>query len=652
MDFFEAQDRARRRSGRLVILFILALLGTVAALYVAAIFIAKLASGDLDRPASWWQPELFLGVAVLTLLVSGIASLTRWLALRAGGPAVAERVGGRRVSPDTTDIRERTLFNVVEEMSLASGVPVPAVYVLPGEPGINAFAAGYSPADAAVAVTEGALERLSRDELQGVIAHEFSHILNGDMRLNTRLSALVFGILALSILGRGVLRAFGRVRVSGSSRRGKNDGGGAVLIAILAAGFALLVIGYIGHLFGKLVQAAVSRQREFLADSAAVQFTRNPAGIAGALKKLGGLSVGGRMDVSTAGEISHFCFAQNFRSDFGDLFATHPDLATRIRAIEPGWDGKFTAPAVISRPEHKPAAPSAPSSAARANMLAAFGGPAAAHLDAAVLLGASGDLSPATMRAGQAFHSAIPEPLRDAAHDPRRVSALCFTLCLPHDGTPLEPLLALIAKRSTPADARLAEDLHAQVVALPAALRLPLLQLATPALRQLEPGASATLLDTLDALVHADGRVTPHEFALQKILHRTLGLASSPRDALRVLAPNQVANELSLALSVAARAEAADETAAAQAFARAAVQFNGLQPPLAYRPAGPSDIDELDLALEHLAHTPAPFRKRILQAFATAFAADQKLTQTEADLLRAFAAALDCPLPPVLPVSA
>jgi Zn-dependent protease with chaperone function len=680
MDFFEAQDRARRRTGRLVVLFGLAVLGTIAALYLAFVGITALVNlratangGSLEHypeamrglsAIDWWQPGALKAVTLLVLPTVALSALSKWWDLRAGGPAVAHMVGGREISPSTTDLRERTLLNVVEEMALASGLAAPAVFILPDESAINAFAAGYSPADAAIGVTRGALERLDRDELQGVVAHEFSHILNGDMRLNTRLTALLFGILAVGVMGRTLLRLVGNFRVSGSSGRGK-DGGGGLGLVLVAAGLALLIIGTFGHLFGKLIQAAVSRQREFLADAAAVQFTRNPAGIGNALKKLGGAALAGHLQTPGASEISHFCFAQNFRSSFGGLFATHPPLATRIRAIDPAFDGRYLESRVTpsslagGSPWHPAGATGAAEGASHLFAAPAAANPASlpsdtAGIDPARLIDAAGQLSSAAVAAARAFMAEVPEIFREAVHDPARVPALCFALCLPHGATAatLEPLLALIARHADPAAARRAAELHLALAPVPSTHHLPLLQLAAPALRRLEPADAATLLDTLQALVHADGALTPHEFALQKIVSRTLGLAASPRDALQVLSPGDVAGELSLALSTAARIEAADETAAARAFARAAMEFNGLQPPLAYRPEGPADVDELDLALDHLAHTPAPFRKRVLLAFAAALTADSRLTQAEADMLRAFAAALDCPLPPVLPVSA
>jgi Zn-dependent protease with chaperone function len=305
MDFFEAQARAHQRTKRLVFLFAFAVLGTVLAGYASVMFGLRYA-GDIERQTrptgsrhqaaktalftGWWEPRIFLWTAGGTLAVVGFASLYKWSQMRAGGSAVAEMVGGRAVDLKTTDLRERKLLNVIEEMSIASGIPMPAVYVLEDEPGLNAFAAGLTSSDAAVAVTRGTLDKLTRDELQGVIAHEFSHILNGDMRLNVRITAIVFGILVIGLLGRGLIQALFRGRV----RSGGKKKGGEIPV-ILAIGLALMIIGYVGYFFGRLIQAAVSRQREFLADASAVQFTRNPGGITGALKKIGGYALGGTM---------------------------------------------------------------------------------------------------------------------------------------------------------------------------------------------------------------------------------------------------------------------------------------------------------------------------------------------------------------------
>src|SRR4051812_7989234 len=268
------------------------------------------------------QITLFLASTLGTLGIIGTGSFFKTLSLARGGRAVAELLDGRLGNPNSTDAQERKLLNIVEEMAIASGVPVPQVYVMDGEPGINAFAAGHSASDAAVSVTRGALTMLTRDELQGVIAHEFSHLLNGDMKLNLRLMGLIFGILCLTVIGRVLIRTSGK----------KNP--------LPLLGLALIIIGWVGVLFGRLIQAAVSREREFLADASAVQFTRNPSGLAGALKKIGGLAEGSQLQTNRAEEASHFFFANGLKSRFFG-FATHPPLIERIKALDPSFDGKY-----------------------------------------------------------------------------------------------------------------------------------------------------------------------------------------------------------------------------------------------------------------------------------------------------------------------
>ena len=340
-DFFDRQDHARRQTRRLVVMFALAVVVIVMAVYFVAVAVTGVVGEEpflrLDTPypdALWWHPLLFLWVALGTLLVIAVGSLYKISELAAGGEVVALMLGGRAVNPQTTDLAERRLLNVVEEMALASGVPVPPVYVLDREPGINAFAAGHQPGNAVVAVSAGCLRCLTREELQGVMGHEFSHILNGDMRLNLRLIGAVNGILVLAIVGYYILRSAGEVRSSDSK-----SAGGAAGIALL--GVVLLILGYIGVFFGNLIKSAISRQREFLADFSSVQFTRNPAGISGALKKIGGLGAGSRIRDSHAHEISHMFFGDAFAGSFFNLFATHPPLVTRIKAIEPDFDGRF-----------------------------------------------------------------------------------------------------------------------------------------------------------------------------------------------------------------------------------------------------------------------------------------------------------------------
>ncbi len=364
MDFFEAQVRARRRTARLVVLFVCAIAGLVAVGYFSTVAIwrevgssvsdGSAYNGRVEADHSWWEPQLLAGIAIGTCAVIGLASFFKWAQLRSGGRVVAEMVGGRRINTATTDARERQLLNVVEEMSLASGVPVPGVYVLDKEVAINAFAAGHTADDAVVAVTRGTLDQLTRDELQGVVAHEFSHILNGDMRFNLRMTTVIFGILVIGLIGRTVLLSLRHVRVRSSGN--SKGGGGGVVLALVVIGLLLLVLGYVGYFFGRLIQAAISRQREFLADASAVQFTRNPGGIVSALRRIGGYAAGSRLESARSAQIEHFFFAQGFRSSLAGLWNTHPPLRERIQAIDP----TFKPVAVPSMPSSPP--PPAPHS--------------------------------------------------------------------------------------------------------------------------------------------------------------------------------------------------------------------------------------------------------------------------------------------------
>jgi Zn-dependent protease with chaperone function len=663
MDFFEAQARAKKRTTRLVVLFAFAVAGTIAAAYFAAVFgFGAVGRGEQrrharsydysDAPAacSLWQPRLFAGVSLVTLAIIGLASLVKWNEFSSGGSAVARSVGGRRVNPHTTDLNERRLLNVVEEMAIASGVPVPDVYILDDEPSLNAFAAGLTTGDAVIAVNRGTIEKLTRDELQGVIGHEFSHILNGDMRLNLRITAIIFGILVLGVAGRGILWALGHGRFRG----GKNSGG--IVIAVALAGLALLLIGYVGYFFGRLIQAAVSRQREFLADASSVQFTRNPAGLAGALKKIGGYALGSTMQSTKSTAIGHFFFAQAFRSNFGGLWATHPPLAERIRSIDPQWDGTMFAPPNVVNVERESFnrslspvsafdAPLGESPLERggAQRRGVSGSPSVAALSA---VSAIGTLTPAQLANAQLLLEAVPARLRDASRSPDEAPALLCALLLDADPVVRARQRALVTTHAGDAALVMIDELDAPLRALGPEHKLPLVQLALPALRNLPPAQLPPFLETLDELVHADGRVTAFEFALQKLLTRALALGETPaRAVVQIYSFNAVTAEISAVLSVLAHAATSDPAAAKSAFAAGAAQLKLIEGKLAFSPA--SDFAALDAALDKLATASGPIKQRTLVAAAHVVSADGRVLITEGELLRAIAATLDCPMPPL-----
>jgi Zn-dependent protease with chaperone function len=516
MDFFEAQARAHQRTKRLVFLFAFAVLGTVLAGYASVMFGLRYA-GDIERQTrptgsrhqaaktalftGWWEPRIFLWTVGGTLAVVGFASLYKWSQMRAGGSAVAEMVGGRAVDLKTTDLRERKLLNVIEEMSIASGIPMPAVYVLEDEPGLNAFAAGLTSSDAAVAVTRGTLDKLTRDELQGVIAHEFSHILNGDMRLNVRITAIVFGILVIGLLGRGLIQALFRGRV----RSGGKKKGGEIPV-ILAIGLALMIIGYVGYFFGRLIQAAVSRQREFLADASAVQFTRNPGGITGALKKIGGYALGGTMVNPHAGEIGHFFIAQAFKSNFGGLWATHPPLAERIRAVDPSWDGQLFEPEAVVDIKNETFATAGFGGGQRFSAAETLQRVHATQPDVpppriiaplafkpAAIVTDIGALTESHFRHAQLLLDTIPARLREATRDPATAQALVYGLLLNGDKAARDQQQAIVTEHAGPESTTALAALRPALSLLDHAARLPLLQLSLPALRSLDHGRSGPL---------------------------------------------------------------------------------------------------------------------------------------------------------------
>ncbi|WP_313465809.1 M48 family metalloprotease [Pseudomonas nitroreducens] len=426
MNFFEHQDRARKQTGRLVLLLTIAV--------VCLVTLTSLALGWLWRHlgepalhltsrASLPDPELYLSVAAVIVGVVVLGALYKQVQLSAGGKVVAESLGGRLLNLSASNADERRLLNVVEEMALASGSPVPPVYVLE-DGSINAFAAGLTPRDAVIGITRGAIEQLDRNELQGVIAHEFSHIHHGDMLLNTRLTALLHGMLLLGLIGGMLLRGWSEtstgVRISSRSSSNDKNGGGSVVLLVIGAGVVLYVLGYVGTFFGQLIKASVSRQREFLADASAVQFTRDPSTIAGALKKIGGNPLGALLSAPRAAEFSHMYFGDGVGSSW---FDTHPPLKDRIRRVDPGWDGNYpkfeprldvalmNKQAWTSAVTGQPYQPSAVDVA-----VAAVGAPTIAHLQEA-----------------RSTLQRLDERLQRAAHDSEGAEALVYGLLLDSD---------------------------------------------------------------------------------------------------------------------------------------------------------------------------------------------------------------------------
>ena len=581
MDFFEKQELARRRTKWLFVYFVLAILGIIAALHFGFCAIFGQAFDD-------WE---ILGVTAAGVIGSvGIASLVKIIQLAKGGKAVAEMLGGTPVDPATTDPSERRLRNVVEEMSLASGVPVPSLYIL-DEDSINAFAAGYGPTDAAIGVTRGCIENLTRDELQGVVAHEFSHILNGDMRLNIRLMGLLSGILFLAVLG-GVL-----VRIAASSPRGRssNEKNNASLAALLlGAGAVLYLVGWIGVFFSKLIQAAVSRQREFLADASAVQFTRNPQGIAGALAKIGHLT--SRLQHPRAREASHMFFGNGLAESWFNLFATHPPIKERIAQIAPNLELSEATPPPLPRNSSVNAA---------ASML-----------------------------------SSLPAGSIEASRETRHGRALVFALLVSGNDSALQTLEPGIQGEVL--------SLIDQCGPLSSAQKIALVDLSIPALRGMPREDYRSFRSTVKNLVEADGQIHLFEYTLQKLLVRHLDafFEKPGRGRVQFMSLIPLLPDAGVLLSALANADDATAEGHEAAFDAGLEAMGKSASAFPISHLDTVNLVDFDKALDRFAEASPTVKKEFLGACAAVVVHDGVVNDTQFELFRAMADTMDCPIPP------
>lgn len=634
MNFFEHQDRARKQTGRLVLLLTIAV--------VCLVTITSLALGWLWRHlgepalhltsrASLPDPELYLSVAAVIVGVVVLGALYKQVQLSAGGKVVAESLGGRLLNLSASNADERRLLNVVEEMALASGSPVPPVYVLE-DGSINAFAAGLSPRDAVIGITRGAIEQLDRNELQGVIAHEFSHIHHGDMLLNTRLTALLHGMLLLGLIGGMLLRGWSEtstgVRISSRSSSNDKNSGGSVVLLVIGAGVVLYVLGYVGTFFGQLIKASVSRQREFLADASAVQFTRDPSTIAGALKKIGGNPLGALLSAPRAAEFSHMYFGDGVGSSW---FDTHPPLQDRIRRVDPGWDGNYpkfeprldvalmNKQAWTSAVTGQPYQPSAVDVA-----VAAVGAPTIAHLQEA-----------------RSTLQRLDERLQRAAHDSEGAEALVYGLLLDNDPGLRARQLEAIKQHLNLSLALQLDLLEESLFRLDPGQRLPLLDLAMPALKQLDAKAFLALRENMALLIKLDDKVKLLEWTLLRIIERNLRPSSGK---IGNVALSDLSEACATLLAFLARVGETSDLQTEQAFADA---WSGL--PFAPRPLpGAASLRELETALKQLEQLRPLQKPQLLKALARCIEHDGHITAGEAELMRAVADILDCPMPPLL----
>ncbi len=658
MNFFEHQDRARRMTWRLIGLLLLAIASVVLVVYAASVVAeAGWHVGQEGPGFVWIQPRLLVFVAVATLGLMGIAALVRMRALDSGGGAIALSLGARQVLPARAEGRERVLLNVAEEMAIAAGMPVPYVFVLPNEPGINAFAAAASPRDAAVVVTQGALEHLDRDELQGVIGHEYSHLLNGDTRLNMRLVGLLHGLTVLGQTGLLLLRASSGAGTATRHRGVSTRGGGPWPLFFIGA--TLWLAGSLGLLAARIIKAAVSRQREFLADAAAVQFSRNRDGLAGALKKIGGQGRTAAIQSPSAEEFSHLFFSEAFRHNWlGGLFATHPPLTERIKRLDPSFRGRF---GEVSTRRIETSSGQGSARRAEPGQQSALdgepvGGPAPAaqerfDLAPESVIGRVGAPTSDDLRWGGEALAAMPDVLRDAASQPFDALALLYALTLHEEPTHRAAQETALARMGPRGVARRAGQLKQHCDQLDQRLRLPLVETLVPTLRRLSDRQRRAVMASVDALVDADGARSVFEYALRRMLLRRLMEPGARAPAKpQVLSIRPLAAACSTILSALAWAGHEESAAVGVAFRKGAARLPpALRTRANLREAKACTFAAMDKALECVEGS-VPYAKRaFVDACAHCVVADGQVTVEEAELLRSVAEAVGCPIPPLLP---
>lgn len=667
MDFFGHQDQARKRTKQLILLFALALLTLIflTNLLVAGFLwgnpdifpgLTQAAGGKIQNPSLLdifhymsWQAWFTISAVVCSFV--GIAYLYKAVKLSGGGSSIAHALGARLIQPDTEDFYEKRLLNIVEEMAIASGMPVPQVYLMDDEIGINAFAAGFQPSDAIIGVTKGCLTKLSRLQLQGVIGHEFSHILNGDMRMNMRLVAILFGILCIGLLGRVILDLGSRHSVmsrgrsssmfSSSNSNSKKEGG----IPLFFIGIGLMVLGYSGVFFGKLIQAAVSRQREYLADASAVQFTRDPQAIAEALKVIGYGGVGSAIGHSRREEFSHAFFGNaiysHFSSHFGFL-ATHPKLEERIRRIDKHWDGEWVEPQTLKQ-AYDESPQLAPKEKVRPEEL--LTGVAAAMTAAIDFPTAGNHPGPSVSEdKRQQDSQQAEETLTTAAHDPLNARALCYGLLLaPQDSLVHEQQLDLIRQFCGDALEQQVKQLLPSILDLDASQRLPMIDKAFPALKLLTQDQYTEFKQLLIKLVQADGKIDLFEWCLYRMTLQYLNPTFGKAKAIKAKHGNvkKLHNEIETVLSFVANHGHDSLEGALESFSIGA-GIAGFED-LTLQPKTES-FKTFNVALDTLTQAYPHVKGRVMKALAACIRADG-VQVVERELVQTIAAILECPTP-------
>ncbi len=646
MNFFEQQQRSRTNTTRLVALFCLAVFFLIVLTNFLFIIIISLFenseiwtnpnatfSSKLGAIISQFNPILFCEISLGIIIFVTLVGLYKKSELSHGGKVIAQKLNGRLILPTTKDALERQLLNVVEEIAIASGTPVPPVYLI-NEDGINAFAAGYNSHDAVIGITKGALKNLNRDELQGVIAHEFSHIFNGDMRMNIRLIAILHGILVIGLIGSRMLNSI--------PRRSFSKDGDKILAIYLLLALGLTAIGFIGTFFGNLIKAGISRQKEYLADASAVQFTRNPHGIAGALKKIGAIS--SKISNSKSLEISHLFFAES-RKSFFLLMSDHPPLEYRIRLIEPNWNGDFSVPS--SDQEFFSQIEKTKNASNTNNIEKSFASIAGASFistsEMIQNINDAGTIKDKSIDKAHELIVAIPEVIKNSIHDTYGAVATIYALLIKKDDTFYSKQLEILQNSSDANVVALTTKMNDEIEKLSQEMYLPIIEMALPTLKQLSASQYQVFKKKILDLVNCDSKINIFEWSFSKILFNNL----DPEFDKNHVKPKEIYSlknikaEVGLFLSLMANS-GNKEDEAREAF-NTAIADQKLE--LNFLTKKEISINSLNKAAFKIERLQPLDKEKLLKTCVTCIAHDGKILPSEVQILRAFASIVQCPMP-------
>ena len=638
MNFFESQATAKRNTGKLIFLFALAVLSLIVITNFLVMAVLSFGGAGMTSMAAktgvHFDLMMFLIIGAIVSSIVLFGSLYKISSLSGGGARIAEMMNGRLVVSGSADPAERRVLNIVEEMAIASGTSVPPVYLME-ESGINAFAAGYSPSDAIVAVTRGTIDTLSRDQLQGVIAHEFSHILHGDMRINIRLIGVLHGIMVLGIIGYHLLRG------GAYSRRSKDSGG------IVFVGLALVIVGFVGTFFGNLIKAAVSRQREYLADASAVQFTRNPDGIGQALMQIARNHDRSYIKNPKSAEISHALFEEGQVSALSRLYATHPPLNDRILAILPRWKGDYEESdwdrSVLAAAEQK----EKPFEQSRREKATAILTGATGVLLADAVINQVGNPDGKHLDYADALVRKIPQLFLDAAREPSGARAIIYFLVLSKDESVRGRQLKVLQSSADIGVFDELQKLYQYVSEIAAQQRLPLVTIALSSMRQLSKNQYQLFRGNFKTLVEIDKKMSLLEWSLQKIVMHSLDAVFGKDEAPYFRKKNlkSCKKSVSVLLSILTHSTLQDGISNEETFAAGADE---LKMSLQLIAVSELDFDTLNNSLDDLADLKPLQKPALIKACVRCITADGKIQAIETELLRAIAATIDCPVPPLL----